>query len=77
LCEEEELKNMKNYIVLRCTLGIVGSIAAFIGGIAFIVAGIQESEAKGYLIGGACILASIVGMAICLVMFKKVNEKDK
>ena len=66
---------MKNYIMTRCALGIIGSIIAIIGGIVFLVEGIKYAESKGYLIGGGLIAAGAVGILICVAMIKSASKK--
>jgi hypothetical protein len=57
---------MKNYILFRCIIGLIASVVVAGIGIAFIVAGFNDGDSKGYLIGGGLILASIIGILICL-----------
>jgi hypothetical protein len=56
-------------------MGLLGSIVAIICGIWFFIEGIKINEAKGYLIGGGCILLGIIGIIICSSMLKK-NKKQ-
>lgn len=66
---------MKNYVILRCVLGMLGSIAIVLGAV-FLVEGIKYSETKGLLIGIPVIIAGLVGIFICIALLKKANKSD-
>lgn len=67
---------MKNYVILRSVLGILGSVIAISLGIIFLIEGIKYSETKGFLIGIPAILAGCVGILICIVLLKKTNRSN-
>ena len=67
---------MKNYVILRCVLGMLGSIVAIVLGAVFLVEGIKYSETKGLLIGIPVIIAGLVGIFICIALLKKANKSD-
>lgn len=62
---------MKDYIVFRSVLGLIGSIIAIGLGIGFLVVGISEPQTRAILIGIAAILGGIVGLIICIIFLLK------
>lgn len=67
---------MKNYVILRCVLGILGSVVAIVVGVVYSIGGIKYSEPKSLLFGIPAILAGCVGILICIVLLKKTNRSD-
>lgn len=65
---------MKDYIIMRCVLGFIGSLIVIIIGIICIVEGIKCAEPKGFKIGIPLIIVGILGILICISLLKKTKE---